>query len=526
MNIGLYLSESSGEVSRVVDVAGLAGEYIDLAAVRVFDSFFSSRSINAIKADIVNKSLDAVVLAGDSPLYYRNNREASFIIDEIEASGVNLNRIGFANIKEQVAFPHKTDPQGARQKAKLLIDTALEKVKASEPFELIEFPPKKRVVILGATLEGIVIAERLLEHGYKVYLIDKDGKVRMPEEEKSLMRTSVTYVLGHKNLQVFSGTTVKEITGRRGDFIATIEKNGNSQSLPAGAVVAATGSDLEYTSQLRSILYLDVDKDGYFKPLNRQTMATATRRAGVFIVPPAHSLEAKVSYGESAALSIISLLDKDELLYEVPVSQVDEALCGGCGTCIKTCMFKASSINETKRIAAVDPMRCRGCGNCVTSCPTGARDLLAYPTKYLHTAIEILAQMPSGEDPKVLYMLCEGCGYPSLDVAGTMDAEYPVTIMPLGVKCGARVDTQLILEAFAKGFDGVLIGKCKEDKCSNLVGSVDLDRRANLFREILRSRGIDSDRLRIVAIDGCENAAAAEEAATFLRELKTTEVTV
>jgi len=526
MNIGLYLSESNGEVSRVFDVSGLAGEYMDLSVVRVFDNFFPARSINAIKADIADNNLDAVVLAGESPLYFQNNREASSIIKEIEKSGINLNRISFANIKEHAALPHKTNPQGACRKAKLLIDVAIEKVKTSPPFEIIEFPPKKRVAVIGASLEGIVIAERLLAHGYKVYLIDKDGKVRMPEEEKAFMRTSVGYVLGHENLQVFSETTVKEVIGRRGDFTVTLEKNGTTQSLPVGAVMAATGSDLEYTDELRSVLYLAVDKDGYFKPLNRHTMATATRRSGMFIVPPADSICAKVSYAESAAMGIIALLDKEELLYEVPVSQVDERLCGGCGTCIKTCMFKASSIDEAKRIAIVDAMRCRGCGNCVTSCPTGARDLLANPTKYLHSAIEILAQLPSNGDPKVLYMLCEGCGYPSLDIAGESDTEYSVNIMPLGVKCGARVDTQLILEAFAKGFDGVIIGKCKEDKCQNLVGSVDLDRRANLFREILRSRGIDSERLRIVAMDGCEDATAAEVAETFLNELKTMEVTV
>jgi len=84
MNIGLYLSESNGEVSRVFDVSGLAGEYMDLSVVRVFDNFFPARSINAIKADIADNNLDAVVLAGESPLYFQNNREASSIIKEIE----------------------------------------------------------------------------------------------------------------------------------------------------------------------------------------------------------------------------------------------------------------------------------------------------------------------------------------------------------------------------------------------------------------------------------------------------------
>ncbi|OFW31789.1 MAG: hypothetical protein A2074_08440 [Candidatus Aquicultor primus] len=526
MNIGLYLSESNGEVSQVIDLNKLAGEYGDLPAVKVFDNIFKSRSINQIKVDIASNKLDGVVIAGESPHYYKTNREADFIIKEIEASGVNLNRIGFANIREQAAFPHKNDSGAAYAKAKLLIDVAMEKVRHSQQLETIEFPPKRKVAVVGVTIEGAMVAERLLSHGYRVYLIDKEPKARISEEEMSQLRTSIGYILGHKNLKVLSETTIDELIGHEGDFVLTVDKNGQTEQLPVGAVVITAGDDSSYINDLRSVFYLDVDENGSLRPVNRDTMVTTTLRHGIFMVPVTGELGFKAAYADSAALNVISILDADEVIFEVPVSQVNERLCGGCGTCIKTCMFKASSIDESKRLAHVDVMRCRGCGNCVTSCPTGARDLLTYPTKYLHAAIEILADYPSKGDPKLLFLLCESCGYPSLDYAGTSGMEYPASILPLGVKCGARIDTQLILEAFAKGFDGVIIGKCKEDRCQNLVGSVDLDRRANLFREILRSRGINSERLRIVGLDGCESGKAADEAGAFFKDLKAMEVVV
>lgn len=524
MNIGLYLSESSGKVSQAIDLARLTSEYSTLPVVRTFDSFFKPRVVNVITSDIKSEQLDAVVLAGESPFYYSANREADFIIGEIEKSGISLNRIGFANIREHAALPHRANPQGAFTKAKLLIDVAIEKVKHSEPLKTIEFPPKKRVAIIGSTTEGLSIAAKLLRHGYKVSIIEKGSKVRVPEDDIPRMRATVGFVLGHKNLSVFSETTVKEITGYYGDFTLYIDKKGQAEQLSVGAVVAATGDDAAYASELHSVLFIDIDTSGNFKPVNRDTMLTTTKRPGIFIVAKSDNMAMKAALADSVALNVMSLLDEPELLYEIPVSHVDEKLCGGCGTCIKTCMFKASHINDIKRLARVDTARCRGCGNCVTSCPTGARDLLTYPTKYLHSAIEILAQHPASGDPSVLYLLCEGCGYPSLDIAGLSNAEYSTNILPLGVKCGARVDTQLILEAFAKGFDGVIIGKCKEDKCENLVGSIDLDRRANLFREILRSRGVNSERLRIIGIDGCEDGKAADEAETFLKDLKKMEV--
>jgi len=161
-------------------------------------------------------------------------------------------------------------------------------------------------------------------------------------------------------------------------------------------------------------------------------------------------------------------------------------------------MFKASSIDPLKKISVIDEQRCKGCGNCVTSCPTGARDLLTYPQKFMTKAIEILAGACDSGEPKVLAFLCEGCGYSALDLAGIQGLEYNTNVMPLGIRCGGNIDTQLILEAYKQGFDGVIICKCSDSDCRNIVGNTDLDRRANLFRDILRSRGIDSENLRIV----------------------------
>jgi len=85
--------------------------------------------------------------------------------------------------------------------------------------------------------------------------------------------------------------------------------------------------------------------------------------------------------------------------------------------------------------------------------------------------------------------------------------EYDVNVMPLGIRCGGNIDTQLILQAYHQGFEGVVICKCPDTDCRNIVGNADLDRRANLFREILRSRGIDSNTLHIVeGMRGQENS--------------------
>jgi len=92
--------------------------------------------------------------------------------------------------------------------------------------------------------------------------------------------------------------------------------------------------------------------------------------------------------------------------------------------------------------------------------------------------------------------------------------------MPLGVRCAGRIDTQLILEAFQEGFDGVVICKCKDDHCLNIVGNTDLDRRANLFRTVLKSRGIATERLRIFGVTECEGASCVGSAIEFIDYLR------
>ena len=72
-------------------------------------------------------------------------------------------------------------------------------------------------------------------------------------------------------------------------------------------------------------------------------------------------------------------------------------------------------------------------------------------------------------------------------------------------------DTLYVLEAFSEGFDSVVVFRCREGHCHNLIGNLDMDRRLNLLRTVLRSRNIDDSRLRIVDIspDEGEGFAAA-----------------
>jgi len=52
------------------------------------------------------------------------------------------------------------------------------------------------------------------------------------------------------------------------------------------------------------------------------------------------------------------------------ITQVDQALCIGCGKCIRECAQNAPSVTNGK--AFIDPKKCVGCGRCIGTCPKDA----------------------------------------------------------------------------------------------------------------------------------------------------------
>jgi len=60
----------------------------------------------------------------------------------------------------------------------------------------------------------------------------------------------------------------------------------------------------------------------------------------------------------------------EERIVSLPVPQVDEALCDGCGECSKMCQFSAIVTFGTTPL--MFPEMCHGCGGCMLSCPQKA----------------------------------------------------------------------------------------------------------------------------------------------------------
>jgi F420-non-reducing hydrogenase iron-sulfur subunit len=66
------------------------------------------------------------------------------------------------------------------------------------------------------------------------------------------------------------------------------------------------------------------------------------------------------------------------------------------------------------------------------------------------------------------------------------------------------VDPQFVLDAFAKGADGVLIGGCHPGDCHYQEGNYKALRRFVLLKRLVRQMGIEDERLRLEWISAAE----------------------
>lgn len=112
--------------------------------------------------------------------------------------------------------------------------------------------------------------------------------------------------------------------------------------------------------------------------------------------------------------------------------------------------------------------------------------------------------MPEPWVPRIVAFFCTWCTYTAADLAGVARLKYPPQARVVRVMCSGRIDPQFILDAFARGADGVLVGGCHPGDCHYIEGNIKTLRRDRLLRRLLDQMGIEPARLRLEWISAAE----------------------
>ena len=106
--------------------------------------------------------------------------------------------------------------------------------------------------------------------------------------------------------------------------------------------------------------------------------------------------------------------------------------------------------------------------------------------------------------PRIVAFFCNWCTYTAADLAGVSRLKYAANIRVIRLMCSGRVDPQFVLDALARGADGVLIGGCHPGDCHYVEGNYKMLRRFQMLKRMLNDLGIEEQRVRLEWISAAE----------------------
>ena len=173
--IGVYVCHCGLNIAGVVDCAAVAGYGQELPDVVVsrHDAYLCSEPGQIlIKNDIREQRLNRIVVASCSPRLHETTFRKC-----LHEAGLNPYLLEMANLREQCSWVHSHDPEGATQKSKDLVRSAVARARWLAVREEIEVPVEPATLVVGGGVAGIQAALDLADSGYKVILVEKEPSI-------------------------------------------------------------------------------------------------------------------------------------------------------------------------------------------------------------------------------------------------------------------------------------------------------------------------------------------------------------
>lgn len=99
--------------------------------------------------------------------------------------------------------------------------------------------------------------------------------------------------------------------------------------------------------------------------------------------------------------------------------------------------------------------------------------------------------------PEIIGFVCNWSLPTGVDVACPSEIKGYPKIHIIRVMCVGRIDPAMVLDAFAKGADGVLVIGCPSPDCHYVEGNLQAEKKIKMQKKLLALTGLEPDRLRI-----------------------------
>jgi len=208
----------------------------------------SEAGLVAIKKAIKEYGLNRVVVASctprtHEPLFRRTCEEA----------GLNPYLFEMANIRDQCSWVHMHEHEKATTKAKDLVRMAVARAALLEPQVEPEVEVEDVSLVIGAGVAGMTAALSMANQGFKVYLIERDkepgGIVRRLHklyptltDSSDVLDPLIEAVKSHKNVELMTSTTLKEVSGYVGNFNTILTSPSGDKEIDVGTIIVTIGA--------------------------------------------------------------------------------------------------------------------------------------------------------------------------------------------------------------------------------------------------------------------------------------------
>jgi heterodisulfide reductase subunit A len=241
INIGGYLD--------VPDVVKYAETLPDVAYAEANLYTCSSDGLQKIKEAIKKYNLNRVVVASCTPRTHEPLFQGA-----CEEAGLNKYVFEMANIRDQCSWVHMHERDKATQKAKDLVRMAVAKARLLTPEEEPEIDIQPIGMVMGGGVSGLTVALSLADQGFKVHLIEKEGRLGgylnkldklFPSNMKAedIIKPLIQRVKSSPDITVHLNSTVTDVKGFIGNFDTEVTTGEETQPLNVGTIVVATGAD-------------------------------------------------------------------------------------------------------------------------------------------------------------------------------------------------------------------------------------------------------------------------------------------
>ncbi len=257
--IGVFICDCGTEIAGFIETEALVDRVRDLPHVTLVQRGLyncSKEGRKRIRQAIAEQGLNRVVVAGCTPRTHEPLFRAT-----CEEASLNGSLFEMANIREQCAWVHAAEREGATAKALDLIRMAVAKAALLEARDKVEATVTPAALVIGAGTAGLTAALTLANGGFPVKLVERErelgGLVRKlyalyptMQRAEEFISERIKAVQSHPNIEVLTEAQILDVNGPAGNYHVTVGGNGHRAAFDVGAIIVATGAQPSHPNGL------------------------------------------------------------------------------------------------------------------------------------------------------------------------------------------------------------------------------------------------------------------------------------